>query len=278
MKKLLLAALATAVLRGMANAHDVQAGSLRDNLSASYQLMDLHYAEPSDTCALAVCTNAPEASYFDRESGYINGFRLSASGLMWKDRIYGHVDYERASGYILYRGFTQSGTPIPNGVSGAVISDYAARLGAAFASGDFVAVPFVEYGHHAWHRILGAGTAQSYTEDYRHDYVGLGALLQVEFTAALAASIYAMAGQTVNPTITVPALGFAQSLGSSALVKVGATVDVRLSRAMGLYAGVRYTRFSYGQSAPQQSGGLVIMEPQSDTVIASYEGGLRFFF
>ncbi len=278
MKTLLLAALAAGALQGTAAAHQRFIRSVDDNISASYRLMDFHYVEPSDTCALAVCTNAPQTGYFDRESGLIGGFQVSASGLVLRDRVYTRVSYDRTSGYVRYRGYTQSGGLVPDGVSGAVISDYGVRLGAAFLARGVMAVPFLEYGHHAWRRVVGAGTGQAYEEDYRHDFIALGALIQVALTRALVGSIYASAGQTVNPAISVPAYNFSQGLGPAALVKAGASLDWRMSDRLGLYAAFCYTRFSYGQSAAQPSGGLVIMEPQSDTVIASYEGGMRFFF
>ncbi len=278
MKTLLLAALAVGALQGAAAAHDRSVWRVDNNVSASYRLTDFHYAEPSDTCALAVCTNAPQTNYFDRESGFIDGFQASASGLLWRDRVYARVSYDWASGYVRYQGYTQSGRPVPNAVSGAVISDYGVRLGMPFPERAVMAVPFLEYGHHAWRRMVGAGTAQTYEEDYRHDYVALGVLVQIALTGALVGSVYASAGQTMNPAISVPAYNFSQGLGSSALVKAGASLDFQVSRHFGVYGAVRYTRFSYGQSVTQPSGGLVIMEPQSDTVIASYEGGMRFFF
>jgi hypothetical protein len=278
LKKLLMAALTAGVLRGTVCAHERAVWSIDDHVSVAYCLTDLHYVEPSDTCALAVCTNAPQSRYFDRESGFINGLHASLTGLLLGDRMYARLAYDRVSGNVRYQGYAQNGTPIPNGVSGAIISSYGIRLGAAFPDGVVMAVPFIEYGHHAWRRLIGVGTRQAYEEDYHHDYVALGALIQVALTQRLVGSVYAAAGQTLNPAIAVAALGFSQGLGTAPLVKAGASLDLRLSRWLGLYAAVRYTRFSYGQSAPQESGNLVIMEPQSDTVIADYEGGLRVFF
>ena len=278
LRKLLLAALTAGVMRGTVYAHERAVWSIDNNVSIAYRLTDLHYVEPSDTCALAVCTNAPQSSYFDRESGYVNGFRASLSGLLLGGRMCARLTYDRVSGNVRYEGYTQNGTPVPNGVSGAIISSYGLRLGAAFYDGPVMAAPFLQYGHHAWRRQIGLGTTQAYEEDYHHDYVALGALIQVALTRRLVGSIYAAAGQTLNPAIAVAALGFSQGLGTAPLVKAGASLDLRLSRWLGLYAAVRYTRFSYGQSAPQQSGNLVIMEPQSNTVIADYEGGLRVFF
>lgn len=139
-------------------------------------------------------------------------------------------------------------------------------------------VPFLEYGHHAWRRLVGVGTVPAYEEDYHHDYVALGVLIQVAWTRTLVGSIYAAAGRTLNPSIAVASLGFSQSLGASALIKAGASLDLWLSHRLGLYAAVRYRCFSYGQSAPQESGNLAIMESQSRIVMADYEGGLRFVF
>ena len=278
LKKLLLAALTAGVLRGTVCAHERAVWNIDDNVSAAYRLTDLLYVEPSDTCALAVCTNAPPSRYFDRESGFINGLHASLTGLLLGDRMYARLAYDRVSGNVRYQGYAQNGTPISNGVSGAIISDYGIRVGAAFPDGAVMAVPFIEYGHHAWQRLIGVGTRYAYEENYHHDYVALGALIQVAFTRRLVGSVYAAAGQTLNPAIAVAALGFSQALGTAPLVKAGASLDLRLSRWLGLYAAVRYTRFSYGQSAPQESGNLVIMEPQSDTVVADYEGGLRLFF
>lgn len=278
LKTLWLVVLAAGVLQGAAAAQERSVWSIDDNVSASYRLTDFHYVEPSDTCALAVCTNAPQTDYFDREYGFIDGFQASASGLLLRERLYARARYDWTSGYVRYQGYTQSGGAVPSTVSGAVISDYSVRLGAAFPEHSVMAVPFFEYGHHAWRRMVGVGTGQAYEEDYRHDYMALGVLVQMAFTDALVASIYASAGQTMNPAISVPAYDFSQALGTAALVKAGASLDFRVSRRLGVYGAVRYTRFSYGQSVAQPSGSLVIMEPQSNTVMTSYEGGMRFFF
>ncbi|WP_297360307.1 hypothetical protein [Acidiferrobacter sp.] len=278
MKKLLLAALTAGVLRGTVCAHERAIWGLDDNVSIGYRLTDFYYVEPSNTCALAVCANALQSPYLDREFGFISGLHASASGLLFDDRVYTRLAYDRVSGHVRYQGYSQSGAAIPDGVSGAMISGYGIRLGATFPDGPVMAVPFLEYGHHAWRRLIGVGTAQAYEEDYHHDYVALGALIQVALTRTLVGSIYAAAGRTLNPSIAVASLGFSQGLGTSALIKAGASLDLWLSHRLGLYAAVRYTRFSYGQSAPQESGNLVIMEPQSNTVMADYEGGLRFVF
>ena len=58
LKKLLMAALTAGVLRGTVCAHERTVWSIDDHVSVAYRLTDLHYVEPSDTCALAVCTNA----------------------------------------------------------------------------------------------------------------------------------------------------------------------------------------------------------------------------
>lgn len=278
MKKLLLVVLTAGAIGSSAYGRNREIIRIDNSVSIAYQLLDFNYVEPSDTCALAVCSNATPSGYFDRESGNINGVRLSASQLDLGAHFYGRIAYRRAQGYVKYQGYSQAGAPIPNGVSGANIAGYSVRLGPAFSSGRVMAIPFVQYGHHSWSRVVGVGTTTSYEEDYQNQYIGFGALFQVAMTRILVGSLYAVAGQTLNPSIRVPSLGFAQPLGTAPLVKAGVLFNLRLSRIFGLYAGVRYTRFSYGQSAPQQSGSFTVMEPTSNTAMTSYEGGLRFFF
>lgn len=278
MKKLLLVVLTAGAIGRSAYGRNREIVRLDNSVSIAYRLLHFNYVEPSDTCALAVCSNATPSGYFDREFGDINGVRISASQLYPRAHLYGRVAYGRAQGYVNYQGYSQAGTPIPNGVSAADIADYSLRLGPAFSSGRMMAIPFVQYGHHSWSRVVGVGTSASYEEDYRNEYIGFGALFQVAMTRLLVGSLYAMAGQTLNPYIRVPSLGFAEPLGTAPLVNAGALLDLRISRAFGLYAGVRYTRFSYGQSPTQQSGSLTVMEPESDTAMTSYEGGLRLFF
>ena len=278
MKKLLLVVLTAGAIGGSACGRNRQIVELDNSVSIAYQLLHFNYVEPSDTCALGICSNATSSGYFDRELGNINGVRLSASQLDMGIHFYGRIAYRRAQGYVKYQGYSQAGTPIPNGVSGANIAGYSVRLGPVLSSGRVMAIPFVQYGHHAWSRVVGVGTSASYEEDYQNQYFGFGALFQVAMTRILVGSLYAMAGQTLNPSISVPSLGFAQPLGAAPLVKAGVLLNLRLSRLFGLYAGVRYVRFSYGQSPTEQSGSLTVMEPASNTVMTSYEGGLRFFF
>ncbi len=278
MKKLLLVVLTASAIGNSACARNREIVHVDSGVSIAYQLLNFNYVEPSDTCALGVCSNATSSGYFDRESGNINGARLSASQLDLGGHLYGRIAYGRAQGYVQYQGYSQAGTPISNGVSAANMADYSLRLGSAFSSGRVMAIPFVQYGRHFWNRVVGVGTSTSYEEDYQNQYIGFGALFQVAMTRILVGSLYAMAGQTLNPSIRVPSLGFAQPLGTAPLVKAGVLLNLRLSRIFGLYAGVRYTRFSYGQSPPQQSGPYTVMEPASNTVMTSYEGGLRLFF
>lgn len=278
MKKLLLVVLTAGAIGGPACARNREILRLDNSVSIGYRLLGFHYVEPSDTCALAVCSNATPSGYFDRESGYLNGVRMSASQWDPATHLYGRIAYSRARGYVKYQGYSQAGTPIPDGISAADITDYSLRLGPAFANTRVTAVPFLQYGYHSWHRVVGVDTPMSYEENYRNEYIGFGALFQVAMTRVLVGSFYALAGQTLNPAIRVPSLGFAQPLGTSPLVKAGALLSVQVSRAFGLYAGVRYTRFSYGQSPPQQVGTFTVMEPESNTAMTSYEGGLRFFF
>ncbi len=278
MKKLLLVVLTAGAISGSTCARNREIFYLDNSVSIGYQLLGFHYVEPSDTCALAVCSNATPSGYFDRESGYINGVRVSASQWDPVRHLYGRIAYSRAQGYVTYQGYSQAGTPIPDGVSGTNVADYSLRLGPTFSSGKVMAVPFIQYGHHSWNRVVGVGTPMSYEEDYQNEYIGFGGLFQVAMTRGLVGSLYAVAGQTLNPAIRVPSLGFAQPLGVSPLVKAGALLDLQISRTFGFYAGVRYTRFSYGQSPLQQIGTLIVMEPESNTAMTSYEGGLRLFF
>ena len=277
LKKLLLLALAASAI-GSASARDREFTAIDNRISLGYELTGWYYTEPSDTCALGVCGNVPASPVFDRESGFLNGLRASLAGLAFDGRLYGRLVFARAWGDVRYQGYSRSGAPIPEGLSGARVSAYSLRLGPAVSAGRVLAVPFLQYGHEGWRRIVGVATPQRYEEDYGHDYLGFGTLFQLVLTPRWVLSAYALAGETLNAGIRVPSLGFAQALGTGPLLKGGALLDWRLSRAVGLYAGVRYTRFSYGQSPPQVSGNLVIMEPASQTIVVRYEGGLRIFF
>ncbi len=270
--------LAAGAVSAMAHGADERIVRVDNGLSLGFRFEQFSYVEPSDTCGLGVCTNAASAGYLDRESGGLPGFRLAFSHLGSADGLYERLAYAMTAGNVRYDGFSSSGAPIINGSSYARIQDYSLRFGAAFPRAGVIAVPFAQIGRHTWTRIVGAGTPSHYEEYYDHAYASLGALVQVVLPAGMVGSLYADAGEIFAAHIAVPGEGFSADLGGGPLVKAGALLDLRVTRRIGLYAGIRYTRYGYGQSAVTTIGNYVIMEPESRTILTRYEGGLRYAF
>ena len=215
----------------------------------------------------------PQGPYFDTESGFLVGGRVAISGMRTDGvrNVYFRLSYGRTTGTLTYVGGINSNgttTPLTESTS-AQMTDAAVRFGQGFAITDqMMWVPYLTYGTHHW------GRAVDY-ESYRNQYAGFGVLWQVEPIRHIIATLNLAYGRTIHPTITAPALGFAEGLGPEPWKRAGFTVDYVVNRHETVFASAVFTQFQYG-AGPIVSG--IGNEPFSQTEITNYNVGARFLF
>jgi len=231
-----------------------------NNLSLSFARRHVEYGE-----RLA----PPNGPYYDTQSGFINGGRVAISG-MGPDGInnlYLHLSYTQTTGNVNYVNSVTSAT----GSTPAHMTDIGVRLGQGFAVADaMMLVPYVAYGSHHWGSGEGAGYGS-----YRNNYAGLGVLWQAEPIRHFITTLNLAYGTTVHPTITAPAIGFAEGLGTKPWKRAGITLDYLLGPSESVFASATYTQFQYGAGPVLASGHY---EPFSQTGITDYNVGARFLF
>lgn len=245
-----------------------------NNLSLSFVQSHVEYGER---------LVPPDGPYFDTESGFIHGGRVAISG-MGTDKVpnvYFHLSYSQTTGNLNYVGGIQNSngttTPLTESTH-AQMTDIGMRLGQGFAITDWMMlVPYVAYGSRHWARGEPATTAAPYNyyESYRNQYAGFGVLWQVEPVHHFITTLNLAYGSTVHPTITVPALGFAEGLGPKPWKRAGITFDYLINRYESVFASAVYTQFQYG-AGPVVAG--IGNEPFSQTEITNYNVGARFLF
>ncbi|HUW98864.1 MAG TPA: hypothetical protein VMV40_08520, partial [Acidiferrobacter sp.] len=242
-----------------------------NNLSLSFARRHVEYGE-----RLA----PPNGPYFDTESGFINGGRVAISG-MGSDGInnlYLHLSYTQTTGKLNYVGGINGTTTSLVESTHAHMTDIGVRLGQGFAVAEhMMLVPYLAYGSHHWGRGQAAGVTNphDYYESYRNNYLGLGVLWQMEPIHHFITTLNLAYGTTVHPTITAPAIGFAEGLGTKPWKRAGVTLDYLLGPSESVFASATYTQFQYGAGPVLASG---YYEPFSQTGITDYNVGARFFF
>jgi hypothetical protein len=194
----------------------------------------------------------------DGEDGWVPGFSVTASSM--KDLFGQHNLY--AFGQITFtRGTTSywaAGGPVTQSTDGAALFDADFRLGKGFDTGPgMMTTPYLGAGWHAWDRDLSnAEGPYGYHEKYSNGYVGAGVLMQVAAASRLVISGDALVGATIGADIAGTPNGgadiipFNAGLGSSMIVKAGVAADYAITDRIHMNAGVDWTHFSYGQSAP----------------------------
>ncbi|MHB8253014.1 MAG: hypothetical protein ACYDEV_04810 [Acidiferrobacter sp.] len=225
----------------------------------------------------------PQGPYFDTESGFLNGGRMAISG-MGSDgvrNVYFHLSYTQTTGTLTYvGGINGTNTSLVESTH-AHMTDIGVRLGQGFGVADeMMLVPYVAYGSHHWGRGQSAGVTNpsDYYESYRNEYVGAGILWQAEPIRHFITTVNLAYGRTVHPTITAPALGFAEGLGPKPWRRAGISLDYLVDRHESVFASAVFTQFQYGAGPVVAVAGGYGNEPFSQTEIIDYNVGARFLF
>ena len=210
----------------------------------------------------------------DTEKGWVPGFGLKVSvmGNLWLGNDYLEAEFSRSDGHTRYVGSLIGGLfGSVKGNDGATFTDLDARYGKGYAlRTNFMITPYAELGYHKWDREVNQG------ETYTNFYVGAGALVQWSPVSRLVLSANAMIGTTFSSHIDVAGpFGFSDSLGNSAIYKLGVGVDYAMTTHLHLSTGLDYTDFKYGASPLQSSG---FFEPHSTTKITALKVGIGYAF
>lgn len=254
---------------GMLLANAAQAGlaeikSSNSQLALQASTLNVDYAEYDDAGVL-----------LDTEKGPVSGRALVLSHMWGVANWYAQLQYSRNEGRTDYVGGLIGPPPTPYGsvvtTSGAIFTNYSARLGKGFEpgiSGSNLLTPFVEWGRQEWYRGVNAG------ETYYHNTVAAGLQWQISpANSKLVYILYGLYGKTYAASIDVVGY-FNGGLGGSPLTKAGLGVDYALTKNLHLNAGVDYVRFDYGKS--DVYGGY--LEPFSKTTYLIYKAGLGISF
>ncbi len=226
----------------------------------------------------------PNGPYFDTESGFIKGGRATVSGMRNAGvrNVYFHVSYSQVTGNLTYVGGINGTTTSLVEPNNAQMSDVGLRLGQGFmVADDMMLVPYIGYGFHHWARGEPASVAAPYNlyESYRNQYAAFGILWQTELFRRLVTSLNLAYGRTIHPTISAPAMGFAEGLGPEPWRRAGADIDYLIGRHEAVFVSATYTEFQYGAGPVVPiGGGYVAHEPFSQTEITNYAIGARFLF
>lgn len=263
----------------MALAMDAQAG-LRDIYAANDLLLVQVSSTRVDYREYGNGYLGTAVGLLDQETGSVPGLSLAASGIMVKEgNLYWQAHYGYSSGYTHYTGSLQGGTfGSYVGVSSAVLVDYGARMGQAFAVRDaFMLIPYFELGSHEWDRGV------NYGEIYTHFYYGPGLLVEHSPADRVVLSINALYGRTAGSHIVAnsgPLMnGFSGALGNSVLSRVGVAADYAFNAEVHGKVAIEYTRFRYGMSAAFPVGGnIVAWEPDSTTRYIVFKAGVGVAF
>jgi hypothetical protein len=251
---------------------------VNNSVSLAYDSTHLNYGEPSD--------GAIADKYYDTEYGTLSrgGFSGSVSAMKsyrFLRDIYFQASFGRAAGDVSYNGHTMPSllnpTSLPiNQISGAQINDWGLRLGKGFEAGSrWLFTPYLAYGYHTWARTLGMGTAGSYTENYQHNAIELGNMIQYAPTSKIVLTADGQFGTTFWAHIQAPQYQVNSDLGAAPAAQVDLEADYALWRFFHAFISWRYAHFSYGQSGVAPSG---FLEPASNTDLQTYLAGLRFCF
>lgn len=228
--------------------------------------------------------NGSNSAYLDTDSGFAEGARVALSGMRYDDigDLYARVSYGQTNGTLNYVGALQNGTPY-DGTQNSKITDVGLRFGQAFVTSEnTLLIPYLAYGNHHWGRGALPSISDPYDtyESYRNQYLGLGLMWQAALWNRLVATINLVYARTIHPTISSPALNFAEGLGTGPWERAGLSLDYRIARHETVFASAAYTTFQYGSGpvVPTTTPGIGISEPYSKTEIMNYNFGIRFLY
>ncbi len=226
----------------------------------------------------------PNGPYFDTESGFIKGGRVTLSGMRnaGTRNMYFHVSYSQVTGSLAYVGGINGSNAALVEPHNAHMTDIGLRLGKGFmVANDMMLIPYIGYGVHHWGRSESASVSAPYDyyESYRNDYAAFGVLWQMEFFRRLVTSVNLAYGRTIHPTISAPALGIAEGLGPKPWRRAGTEIEFFITHHSAIFMSATFTQFQYGAGpVVVGSSGFVGNEPFSQTEITDYALGARFLF
>jgi hypothetical protein len=235
-------------------------------------------------------TETYDGAIVDTETGDVPGYAVSMSTMTGDNNRYLEAEYEHTNGTTNYVGGLVGPPATPYGsvidTTGATLTNYSGRLGRGIVidktelNSDLLLMltPNAELGHHKWDRGV------NYGETYTNDYFALGLLYQTSaVNSKLVVSANAMLGSTFRSKIVVNSgaglTGFSGALGNSTFYKIGFSADYPISEHFHGNVGADYTSFHYGMSGGiPVGGGLVAIEPSSNTIYTTIKLGLGFSF
>lgn len=218
-------------------------------------------------------TRVPTNGTLNSEKGAVPGLgiRLSFMGDPQTNPHYLAAAFSKNWGNTRYKGqavgqYNSYGSVTDD--SDATLVDGSLRYGRPFiVKKSAILTPYLEYGTHRWERGVNDG------ETYRHEYLGLGLLLQQDVTERLVMSGHAMFGRTLNPRIDVTNY-FDDKLGASNIIIFGAEADFAFNPRLHGQIGIEQTLFSYGISDVHNG----YYEPDSKTANITVRLGIGLVF
>lgn len=212
----------------------------------------------------------------DGETSYLPGLQATGSAMVDIGSVcnlYISGSFSYMAGNTSY--FQNGGTSL---INRATVEDWDFRFGKGFNLGlNGMITPYVGLGTNWWNRTLtGAG---GYNEIYKHDYAGVGALLQYSPGPGWVLALNGLVGGSFNASQTsslIPGVATAvcvctYPLGGALTYMAGGSVDYAITANLHANAGVEFTYFTYGQSpvitpGPGNPGfPLSWLEPNSNT-------------
>lgn len=235
-----------------------------------YTLMHMNYAEH------------PSKPYLDTENGDLNGVGLSV--IRFSGHLYDSIELALATGHTRYDGGIQQQSPSGiivtpyQGRSGATVFNLRSVIGPAFSIGsrDKIAV-FAGVGVYYWKRDVAQNSGVGYTEKYiaMPGYLGLADRLAL--THSLGLTVRVSASKLLLSGISTP-FGSGR-LGTKTGYAGQLTLDYRVYKHLDVFARARLEKFRFTRvTLATSSTGAPIYEPNSRTLLASYELGLGYRF
>jgi len=274
-RKVLLLALAAAMVAPLAQAHDSLAtvnSSVR--LFAGAHHLDYTEYDPG---------TATKDGILDTEKG---AQQLLGANVSWQfvsgplKNVFVQVDARHAHGKTKYDGYLQSqSTPelIPYTFDNvkAVTTETAVKLGYAFSvdQGRGQLTPYVAHGTYRWQRNSSA-SPYGYREDYRHNYVAFGTKWQYQFAPKWTFELDGAVGRTRKAGLDIPDWGLNFDLGSSEIATLNLALTQKLTDRIDVRYALEGSRFGYGKSIVKSG----FMEPESDSNTANLTVGLGYRF
>ena len=272
-------------------AYDIIRANSQIGVSFAARHMDYaEFNEPAAGGGLLANAGLPQGATLNTEKGWLPGVAVTGSymsdctsSFFSNIYVYGRGSY--------FRGETDFWVNGPNVTAKdpAKIWEGDFRLGKGFqVSPQAMITPYIGGGFHTWNRTISAFPTGALIEEYSHGYAGAGLLLQFAMAPGFVVSAYGFGGSTfnsqmdfnpngaVNAALLGPAHTF--TLGNSAIVKAGGSIDYAFTPNWHLNAGVDWTYFKYGASRMELFPPFGTFEPPSRTYNLTATIGIGYSF